>query len=220
MTSDYDNVLNSKARYYRLKAEGKCVCCGKENDRENRVQCSVCAKKDSERVTSDRKFYEEQGLCNICGKYKVPKDYKRCPECNAKKLKWQNENRSKMRDKINHKQSVVRKFQRIQYEQEHRCTLCGKQLREDYTYKRCEMCRNKQATVKRNIQARKPYKKSKLEIWREEGKCVRCGGERYENYKLCKKCYDESYAYITCEKMQEYRKGVKFNYGRCFKANQ
>ena len=176
----------SKKTYYQRKEQGLCVYCGKEKeeDRQHLVSCKKCTDDKAKEVQKNRITYRKLGLCASCGKYKVFRDEKNCPECRAKHNTLMEKEREKNGDK-------VREYHRKSYQRvvEHRrenglCTSCGGNR--DDKYVMCSRCR-----AKNTEKCRKARNKNgnRQQYWRENGLCIRCGDKVKHGYKLCEKHY-------------------------------
>lgn len=76
----------SKNRYYKRKAAGLCVYCGKRAAMANRVACVECLQKHRWKKTSGkRQYWIDHGLCFYCGKPTVP-GKKMCEEHYKKRV--------------------------------------------------------------------------------------------------------------------------------------
>ena len=78
--------------YYRMKAEGRCVKCGREvEDPANYTTCAMCRAKqraeDAERRLASGKIPKaiasDCGVCGICNRRPAMEGRKTCPECYA-----------------------------------------------------------------------------------------------------------------------------------------
>lgn len=78
--------MNKKAinLYERRKINGLCPRCGKELDRDGHY-CKSCLDKINKYSRETRGFRVENHICTYCGKVKVPKNERICPECRAKR---------------------------------------------------------------------------------------------------------------------------------------
>lgn len=81
-------IASRKNRYERLKAEGRCPKCGRENDRNDRVTCSWCAARQR-RVDQRLKPVKNidrghNGLCWLCNEAPCDHGSKMCRVCHAK----------------------------------------------------------------------------------------------------------------------------------------
>ncbi len=70
----------SMIRYRRLKAQGKCVVCAADVDR-NINKCSKCVKKQDQQRKARHKKAFEQGICDICNRVKEESRFRRCLRC-------------------------------------------------------------------------------------------------------------------------------------------
>lgn len=131
------------------------------------------------------KWYKNKGICVNCRQEKAIKNKVHCPNCNDDRNYRAIEYHNKNKDSINKRRRDLTKY-RIENKL---CTKCGTKLLEGYTYKFCENCRLKERIYRKKKAA---YKLRKWDIWRLEGKCVRCGGDKLDNSNLCIRCYNTS----------------------------
>lgn len=213
----------AKERYERLKAQGKCPGCGKINDRPDKTYCTECKEKRTEQSRLNRDFYKANGLCSLCGKYKVFGDEKRCPECRAKEANYGSKKREKDREHI-------REYQRNRYHEKmqrcnenHLCTKCKAKLPNDYKYKRCEKCRQRINESNKKYNDKKKFETTELnkrEVWKQQGLCLLCGAERYENFKLCEMHYKKAWEHLHSQKIVEARQNqARFQYKKVMYGN-
>lgn len=73
-------VRSQKIFVERCKEEGTCPSCGKENDQKERVFCSLCSEKRSQRQKTRHLKRKNSGRCIMCGKIAI-KDKTRCKTC-------------------------------------------------------------------------------------------------------------------------------------------
>ena len=73
----------NKRFYERRKANGQCVNCGKEMDRDG-VLCIGCLAKANYERNATRKLYQKYRVCPRCRKNNFFGDEKNCLECAAK----------------------------------------------------------------------------------------------------------------------------------------
>lgn len=213
----------AKERYERLKALGICPRCGNLNDRPDKTYCTECKKKHTEQSRLNRAFFKANNLCSLCGKNKVFGDEKRCPECRAKEANYSTLKREKDREQL-------REYGRIRYhekmqkcKEQHLCTKCGTELPADYKYKRCDKCRQKVNVWNRNYKDKKKFETNTLtkkEVWEQQGLCLLCGAERYENSKLCEMHYQKLWEHLHSEKIAKTRQNQpRFQYGKVMYGN-
>lgn len=187
------NELN-KRNYYRHKQNGECPRCGKPLDRDGHY-CKKCLEKYIEYQRENRKFYREHHLCVVCGKIRVPKGERICPECrakNANRRKLSEEQRIKANE--NHKKS--QKLIYMQRAENGICTRCGKRKAAPGK-KKCEICLQKDAEVHR----RKNMCGINIREYRKENRlCYFCGNLiDVPSGQICSQCRI---------KFQELQKGV------------
>lgn len=76
----------NKNRYYKRKAAGLCVSCGKRAPVTDRVMCVECMQRYKRKKTGgNRQYWVEHGLCFCCGKPVVP-GKKMCKEHYEKRV--------------------------------------------------------------------------------------------------------------------------------------
>lgn len=136
-------------------------------------------------LMNEYNWYKSRGICVNCHQENAIRGKVHCPNCNddrnLKAIEYWNENKNS----INSKRRQLRQY-RIKNKL---CTKCGSNLSDDYNYKMCSKCLKRE----KSYSARKKINKlNKWDLWKLENKCVRCGAERYEESKLCKRCYDIS----------------------------
>lgn len=85
-----------KSWYYRMKAEGRCVKCGREvEDPANYTTCARCRARvrasDAERRLASGKIPKaiaaDCGICGICNRRPAMEGRKTCPECYAQNMR-------------------------------------------------------------------------------------------------------------------------------------
>lgn len=61
------NRIRAKKRYYDLKEQGICTCCGKRNTKSNKVMCSQCSKRLNYRKRQEYllNVYANKNMCEI-----------------------------------------------------------------------------------------------------------------------------------------------------------
>ena len=158
--------MPTKENYYKLKQEGRCVCCGKViiGERKGMIHCENCAKKENERrkiiYYENKEYCEKHKICPICHKNKILGDEKRCPECRANKYNSYSLRISMDPEYHKHRLEISKKSdeKRIAYRKANNlCSRCGKELTEaDKGFVNCKKCR-----VRNMLRGRK-YRANKL----------------------------------------------------------
>lgn len=169
--------MYSREWYKRRKESGLCPCCGKTLDREGHY-CTKCLEKVRKYKQENVDFYRKNHLCTECGKVKVPKTQRICPECLAKRDKYRKplDEKGKARiRKYNHEQYDARSENGI-------CTRCGKR-KAAVGKKKCEICLAKNAEQHRL--SRKPQKVGVKEYRITNHLCLWCGKPSQKGKKLC-----------------------------------
>ena len=99
----------------------------------------------------DRRFYQQMGVCPVCRKESLFGDEKECLECRATKYI---ESR-KFRIKHPNYHSEWRRNLYKKRSENHQCTYCGIDLDDDYKFKMCPKCLNKNKLLLRKSRARR-----------------------------------------------------------------
>lgn len=191
-------------RYQKLKAEGRCARCGRENDRLGQaVTCSKCKEYSLEQGRKDRAFRISLGLCPICGKNRLFGSERNCPECRARQENISFPKREANREKYNEYCNNHMKRVYAERKAQGLCPICGSDKIGNFIV--CERCRIKRRKSKANNY--KPREAQKL--WREQGLCYQCGSECKPGYKVCEKHYQHLVDMSYSEKAVEHRNKVK-----------
>jgi len=66
--------------YYRHKAAGLCVSCGKPS-MSGKVLCEKCREKNNSRVLERQRYLISKGICRQCGQANVLPGHIRCADC-------------------------------------------------------------------------------------------------------------------------------------------
>lgn len=186
----------SKTTYLRRKAEGLCVRCGGEieSDRQGKIMCFACNKKESKRVTDEYKARREMGLCPRCGKVKLIGNQKNCTECSA-----DNYVRREAQRRLNPEKELIyrkhsnanRRLKRKERIEGNLCATCGKALTiSDEGYVTCLKCRLKHnAFVMQYKKPPVPFEETKPQKWKAQGLCPYCGKQLYGKFDVCEEHY-------------------------------
>ena len=127
--------------YIKYRKEGRCTNCGGllTGNRVGKSLCDKCKSKKDDYLKRNIRFFEEQNLCNVCGKVPVGKDEKRCPECRVKKWIAHSNYRREHPEYVRHINEWNRDRRQYRIEN-HLCTDCGTKL-DDLPFKTCDKCR-------------------------------------------------------------------------------
>ena len=130
-----------KIYYERLKAEKRCVNCGRklEDSRLNKTTCEDCAARHKKYVSESTSFFSEHNICPRCGINKLMDDEKNCPECRAKLWAYGINYRKEHPEYVEKKRKSD-KSRRDYRIKNHLCVNCGEPLT-DTRYKNCDKCR-------------------------------------------------------------------------------
>ena len=161
------------------KANGLCIDCGTELDRDG-VRCVKCNTKHNEKNNADRKWYIENGICPVCRDNFLFGDEKVCLECGASKYAETMKSRERLGRE--HYNEVHKEWsKRTHHEMIDRgiCTRCRKR-KADYGYKTCGVCREKIRNYKRI-----KYGKSDRSERYKQGLCYFCDNPIKDGYKVC-----------------------------------
>ena len=129
-------------------------------------------------------------LCRDCGKQdaRTLNGYNYCYECNEYHNAKMREYRARNREQINEKRHNLY----VQYRNEHRCGLCGKQIALYDNHSMCPICRG----------VKKQYFVKTYEHKRVGNICFQCCKmPPIQDKKLCQSCYDK--AVERCRLMRE-----------------
>lgn len=139
--------MTSKAKYYELKAAGKCTKCGKDRlDSPSTVRCKECHEKFAKKKAQTEHVRESQGICVQCGTNPSTGHSSYCAECRQK-------NAEAKRNLQNQKISIYS-------EANTNCKVCNGPL--DSTGSICFTCLNQKSFTK--VDALKRY----------QNKCSKC----------------------------------------------
>lgn len=182
-TNATTTVSYNTRRYYERKNKGLCVKCG-NTVMDGQVYCLECRVRRNEEARQDRIFYREHGLCTCCGKNRVFKNERLCPECRAKAANWmaQRERTDEERDKHN----ARRRKHYWEWSAQGICTACGKR-KAAQGKKTCKICTAKRAEYQkmRYIPTGIPRAERYL-----HGLCSVCSNSLdMEGMKVCSRCY-------------------------------
>lgn len=139
--------MSEKSVYQKYRELGRCANCGKRliGDRKGKTLCTVCARKHTEYIRENRKFYLENRLCPICGKEKLEGDERNCPECRCKKWIYKTNYLNSHPEQVEKKNENNRN--RYKFRKENNlCVGCGCELK-DQKYSNCEKCRIKRRMI-------------------------------------------------------------------------
>ena len=197
-TSIYQKRLLEKR-----KANGLCIDCGTELDRDG-VRCIKCNTKHNEESKADRKWYIENGICPRCMKNTLFGDENMCPECSAEMYEINMNSRERLGRE--HYNEVHKEWsKRTHHEMIERgiCTRCRKR-KADYGYKTCGICRGKI----RNYKRMKYGKQDRSERYKQ-GLCYFCDNPIKDGYKVCEKHYQMNVEKSLSQKAKEARRELK-----------
>lgn len=181
----------SYIRYHKLKDAGLCPKCGKERDNPNRVHCTACATKNYEITKADRAWYLEHRICPSCKKENLFGDERRCPECRAKLGEMSRYYRiGENRENYNATARVRNKRAYYKLREQGLCVQCRRKVKDPEIHAKCEWCRAKGRLKDQEKKMQREGVISKNKQWQMQGLCYLCGGELYENHKVCKKHYE------------------------------
>ena len=148
-------LRRNKRHYQKMIDEGRCVCCGKTDERTERGlrYCLECAErhknaykrkpksaKQRKRENADKREWREKclrlGICSACGTKdkRTVNGYEFCVTCAAKKNKWQRDHYDK------EKKNAYYKARRDKWREQGLCTYCGGK-KEDSDMMMCINCR-------------------------------------------------------------------------------
>ena len=194
-TSIYQKRLLEKR-----KANGLCIDCGTELDRDG-VRCVKCNTKHNEKNNADRKWYIENGICPVCRDNFLFGDEKVCLECGASKYAETMKSRERLGRE--HYNEVHKEWsKRTHHEMIERgiCTRCRKR-KADYGYKTGGGGREKIRNYKR-IKYGKPYRSERY----KQGLCYFCDNPIKDGYKVCEKHYQMNVEKANSNKAKDVRK--------------
>lgn len=177
-------VSSDTRLYYKRKNAGLCVKCGKTVT-DGKTCCLECRMRRNEEARQDRIFYRKQGLCTYCGKNRVFKNERLCPECRAKAANWQAQR--KKTDKERDRHNARRRKHYWERSAQGICTACGKR-KAAQGKKMCEICTAKRAEYQkmRYIPTGIPRAERYL-----HGLCSVCNNSLdMAGMKVCSKCYE------------------------------
>lgn len=176
----------TKKNYWYRRENHLCTKCGCEMpDGDSRTRCDFCRGKDKQR----KEQRKSTGTCTICGKEDAYTMIGRslCAECAERNNEQHKKRRGEgaewvEREKLQHREKYnMRK-------RKHLCVMCGNVMRENYSFFRCEHCRQYGRYWYR--------KKSPEKIGHSEAHnfnlCVWCIKRPAAHGKLCEVCYPKS----------------------------
>ena len=177
MRQEYD-----KARYKRLKAEGKCVICEHVLAAEDHVCCVECNEMMRQRATIRKAKIKREHRCNHCGKVHNHKTSRGvitalCSNCMANEM---------ARQKLQADQRLAQGL----------CAKCGIKPRDGEHY-RCTECKEKANTYI------KGYRRQRV----LDGICVRCFRPSYEGRVFCELHTIEKREYL---RLKRFNKRLQF----------
>lgn len=186
----------------RRKANGLCIDCGIELDRDG-VRCIECNTKHNEKNKADRKWYRENGICPRCRKNTLFGDENMCPECSAEMYEISMNSRERLGRE--HYNSVHAEWSRKTHAKRIElgiCTRCGKR-KADYGLKTCGICRNKDKEY-RQAKYGKPDRSERY----EQGLCYFCDNPIKGTYRVCEKHYQMNVEKARSQKADKARKNL------------
>lgn len=184
------NTEWSNYRYHKLQDAGLCPVCGKERDREDRAHCTACREKKNAKQRSQRVKYIEYGICPICKVNPIYDGRKKCFDCTAMARTYRENVRVADREAYNAQARIYNKQNYHKNRELGLCVMCRRKVEEPEKYAKCSICRAKYRQRHAEKMAQRGPVKTQGQIWREQGLCYLCGGELYEDKKLCKRHYD------------------------------
>lgn len=177
----------NQRNYYKHKENGECPRCGKPLDRDG-YYCLKCLEKVRMYRRENRNFYRENNICTNCGKVKVPKGERICPECRANRENKRKPLTEQQRAQYN---KAFRWQQKILYQQRKEqgiCTRCGKR-KAILGKKKCGICLQKDAEFHRLKYMDKPNVR---EYRGNNHLCYYCGNPiDLKMGKICSSCLEK-----------------------------
>lgn len=187
--NDYHKTVREKR-----KAQGICTVCGKKESENGKTLCIDCKNKRGEyekKYLKERRDYlKERGFCIKCGKERAMINSIYCDCCYEKAEKYNQKYFENHRQQIYQRNKLRLRALRADRAANGLCKECGKKL-DNPSFKRCTYCRVKEAEYKR-LKANGDLSIPKRDLYKLQGLCVQCGGERYKGFKVCRKCYDQA----------------------------
>ncbi len=182
-TSVTATVSYNTRRYHERKNKGLCVRCGKVV-MDGQVYCLECRIRRNEEARQNKIFYKEHGLCTYCGKNRVFKNERLCPECRAKAA-----NRQAQREMTNEERDKHNARRRKHYwerSEQGICTVCGRR-KAAQGKKMCEICAGKRAEYQRTKHIPEAIPRAERYLY---GLCSVCSNSLdMEGMKVCSRCY-------------------------------
>ena len=187
--------------YYRRKEQGLCVACGKELDRAG-LKCTECLGKSNKADRNTYHWFQENGICPVCRKYRLMNNEKSCLECRARKTNnnaiRMNRNEQELRKKI-----AIRDSNK--YNERKRlglCVACGKDNDSEFAVcNQCRIKRNSKRRVRGNNQIALSKRRERILL----GLCYQCGEPVKKGYKLCETHYQRMVDIAHSKKNKEAR---------------
>lgn len=173
-----NSLDHRKEIYKKLAHGGKCVNCGKENDRPNRRLCSKCEEKQKRYRKKSYERKKSKGLCISCGA-KVENGAVRCESCSKKQNELSRERYSYLQEI-----GICPKCGKNElWGDEKLCLECSANLYSESIKKENRMTEDKK---KKRVQRQKEWKKQQV----ENGYCSTCFTTKLvdSRYKTCHRC--------------------------------
>lgn len=182
----------SKGTYDRRKAQGLCVCCGKEPALADKVygaECRAHQKKYRQEVRQNQDAYN---LCTMCNSEQRWGDYKYCYDCLLRVRDYNKAQRSKegRKAKIN---AHVKRY-RESLKADGLCVLCAKRKAIDGKT-RCQVCNAKER--RRSEERRREQGILPTNEYNEYGLCCICHKPLDRDGKACKECAERCYSNLS-----------------------
>lgn len=175
-------ISRQKMLYWERKSNHLCVQCGKPNE-DGKARCPECRTRHNEDARQARLFYKALGLCSECGKNRVFKNEKTCPECRANKVSSCNRTEEQ---KERYRASNRKWYWRLS--EQGICVKCGRRKAVDGK-KMCGKCKSKAAARMRETRMKVAIPRSERNAY---GLCYVCGSSlNLDNMKICSKCYEK-----------------------------
>lgn len=185
-------MSQKKMLYWERKNSHLCPRCGKPSE-DGKVHCPECRARYREDARQARLFYKSLGLCSECGKNRVFKHEKTCPECRARKCNNKSRNRITEEQKERYYALYHKWYWRLS--EQGICVKCGRRKAVEGK-KMCGICAARAADRIRKSRMEKRYNATDLKSripkveWYENGLCSMCGSPMdMDGVKVCSKCY-------------------------------
>ncbi len=180
-----------KMLYWERKNSHLCTRCGKPSE-DGKILCPECRAGYNEDARQARLFYKSLGLCSECGKNRVFRHEKTCPECRAKNTR----NYHRTEEQRERYYASNRKWYWKNSEQGI-CVKCGRRKAVEGK-KMCGICASRVANRIKISRMEKRYNTTDLKAriprseWPENGLCFMCGSPMdMDGVKVCSKCYEK-----------------------------